>query len=50
MYMFTSTHFGERDDNITNIKKSAYVMSVLNNELQFNLGNMLDKIISVCIN
>ena len=24
-------------------------MSVLNNELQFNLGNMLDKIISVCI-
>ena len=42
MYMFTSTHFGERDDNIAN-KKSAYVMSVLNNELQFNLGNMLDK-------
>ena len=50
MYMFTSTHFGEKDDNIANVKKSAYVMSVLNNELQFNLGNMLDKIISVCIN
>ena len=51
MYMFTSTHFGERDDNIGNVNcKRAYVMSVLNNELQFNLGNMLDKIISVCIN
>ena len=21
MYMFTSTHFGERDDNIANVKK-----------------------------
>ena len=48
--MFTNTHFGERDDNIANIKKSAYVMPVLNIELQFNPGNMLDKIISVCIN
>ena len=28
MYMFTSTHFGKRDDNIANVKKCLCNVSV----------------------
>ena len=57
MYMFTSKPFGERDDNIENIKARMKICSKRTKALQFRKMNYNSiwetcwtKLISVCIN